>query len=720
MGSFFEDKSGSVITIDSSGPVRHMLSDVIKEVGFTSVQGLPSVKDALNMIEVERVHWILTSVFFDEPVNVFHLLKIITEHPSLKDIRVTIFIEEEEKVHIPTLSELGAFSYIMKPFNRPSLVEAIQGQLTSLENNNWDTTLVAADQLLTYLKEKEAHQAKFDLTRNLNRLYPANVEYLIDMAEAQFGLGRQSESKVTLKQAKFMSPDLSEKIDEISQKLFEETFEIDMTTEGGFDVLNIGECIITDPDDASRKAVVEILTSLGVKDIKEFEDGEAAWSWIVNLKEPPGLVCHEWRIPKINAPVLAQRIREKFPLVPLFVISSLIKDSDLPLLEEMGISQGVSKPVDKKLLLSKLIDFLQRFRQPKDIESKEKKIRHCINADRIDEAKKLWEEFIQIDSLPIEKRNRVEAELSYANGDYQKCCDLAIESLKVDKNSLFLLNLLGKALIQVGDYESSLKCLERAQQLSPMNITRLCMIAETNLNMGNVEGAEEALDKAKSIDSENEKVKETETSVAIEKNDLDAAKKVMSELHSINSFIGFMNNKAVALAKSEKFDESIALYRKVIDAIPDQQLNLKAVVSYNLGLGLAKNGDNELASKTLEETMAFGKTKVHSKAQSLRNKIEMSVRTGKPLKFARAEKANDSADKGDQKDTANTPTETNNRSLVATVQTNPGDLCCFLVFNNPEPKDNKVKEMLASLPNFSFRGTIERDATFGADKSLRN
>ena len=57
-------------------------------------------------------------------------------------------------------------------------------------------------------------------------------------------------------------------------------------------------------------------------------------------------------------------------------------------------------------------------------------------------------------------------------------------------------------MMKLRDFTSALKCFEKAQSLSPLNIERLCQIAEANSEIGAQEAAKENIDDAKDDDDD--------------------------------------------------------------------------------------------------------------------------------------------------------------------------------------------------------------------------
>ena len=86
------------MVVDPSGPVRQLISDTIRtSLGFETVQGRPSIQDMLQSLESESVDWVVLSLAADQPANAMHFLKLCLEHPELRQVRVSLCVEEEEK-----------------------------------------------------------------------------------------------------------------------------------------------------------------------------------------------------------------------------------------------------------------------------------------------------------------------------------------------------------------------------------------------------------------------------------------------------------------------------------------------------------------------------------------------------------------------------------------------------------------------------------------------
>ena len=364
MTSAFQDKSARVIFVDPSGPVRQMVSDVIRSLGFESVEGRGSIADLIEHLEIDEADWVIVPLMGEETVNAMHLLQVVTATPELKNTRVSFLLEEQEHEVLPTAVELGLFSWHTKPFNKESLTKSFTELIETLEANEWDATRTAAHYLRKFLDTADDKEVRCQLEKSLVNLYPGDVDQLTILARALHIAEKQDEAKSVLAQAKLLASDNAAQIDEIAKELFDTT---DLgSTDGAANALGLKTAVVVDSDEAVTTEIEQILKEVGVEEIKIFHDGAAAWEYLKDAEEPD-VIVQEWRIPKLSGPYLIQNIRHKgFASVPVIVASSLLKPNDMPLLREMGIAKIVNKPLAKKDFLSNLIWTIQQDRSPSE------------------------------------------------------------------------------------------------------------------------------------------------------------------------------------------------------------------------------------------------------------------------------------------------------------------------------------------------------------------
>ena len=715
----FADKSARVILVDSSGAVRQLLNEVAKTVGLTNTQAVASIQDAHNILETEQVDWLIVPLSADQEINGLHTVRMTVNFAQLRGVRVSLLLDEKELNILPRAFENGLLSYHLKPFTKDSLTKDFEDLFAVFEANSWDGTRTSAEYLRRYLRGTNQAADLLSLEKTLLELYPGTVPLLVNLAHAQHLNGNTDTAKMTLKQAKFIDPKYEESVKAKAQELFGASG-LDDAADGsgstGSNVLGINTVLVIDADESVRAATKAIFAEIGVPEIHEFADGEEAWGWI-DANPEPNLIVTEWRIPKLTGPLFIQRIRSKgFLHAPIIVQSSLIKPMDMPIIREMGVANLVQKPVEREQFLKSIIWTVQQDRLPTEQQTMENKIRSFLGIKNMVEAEPLIARYLDDPSIAAGRKNVIRAEFAFAKDRFEEARDHAIEALKGSNESIFALNILGKSLMILRQFEQALKCFQKAQSLSPMNLERLVMIAETQAEIGEAEAAQDSVNKAKDIDPDSSAVAEGQVKVAIASGAQDNAKNVMGQLESIGNVISYLNNKAVAHAKCGYMDEGIDLYMKTLAAVPPEKKDIQAIVQYNMALAKIRKGDNQSAVSDLDAVIALNDPRVHKKASSLKDRLEKSIGSGSVFSLKEGDTGPSSSESA-QSQSSEEPKAADSQTLVSfLVETVAGDHCCYLVYKTTATDGAELQRLMKNPPKFKQRKTLERGETFaGAD-----
>ena len=723
MSKVFQEKSGKVIVAEQSGATRALLVEVVRGLGFKDVTGVPSIKDALSMLEVEPIIWCIVPLGADQNENAMHVLQICLQNPELRDLRVSILIEESEMYCLPAAFEKGLISWHQKPFTKDSIKSDFANFIKRLEDYQWDVSLVAGDYLREQLVLNQSYEDLLKFERSLAETYPMRADLLLNCAIPLVKAERKDEAKLMLRRAMLLDPSLEARVNDIAAKY------LDGDYKGGAgetdNVLGLERVLVVDSDEAVHKNVKEVLEEIGVKDVEAFVDGEAALKHLEDHPHP-SLILQEWRIPKVPGPLFIQRAKSKGAQnVPIIVISSLIQSEDMPFVREMGVAAIVNKPVDRALLLRTLVNTVMQDRAPTDQYALERKIRELLVAKNLKDARELFDHYKSNDKVPVGMKKTMEAEICLASGEFENARNFGIEAIKMNGDSLFALNLLGKALMHLKDYAAAVRCFEKAQSLSPLNIERLCNLAEVQSEMGDVKSAEESLEKAKDVDSGSERVKEAEAKVAVNSGDSERAKKIMKQLDSLSNVVAYMNNQAVSWARAGHVDRGIEQYHKTLRAIPDEKSEVIATVDYNLALAHVRAGQYDEARGYLEKSLEKGLFKVSGKAKSLLARLRRALETGSKIVIRNESHENHHGDSDQSAETTKSaaiPIEAaakEHRDIVSRISARRGEIGCFMIFN-PTTIDTRARVLFDNPPRFNTRRAITREVSMGADKMLKS
>lgn len=709
----FADKKAKILVVEGANANRSLLTETIRAHGFSDVTGAPSLTDAIGILESEKVDWLITGLMGGDE-NALQILRLATQVPELRNLRVSLLYDDSEASVLPLAFQWGLLSVFKKPYTKESISAEMKTFVARGEQLEWQSSLISAAYLRDILVANQRHEDRIELEKNLIKVHPGRTEILFDLAAAYRGAGRKSESIATLKQVELIQPDLAERAKQLKEDLLQgEAIDPDDGTGKGLNILNLHHVIYVDSDTALHAAFKETMASIGVENVQCFVDGEQALEHI-KANPNPDLIVHEWRIPKVTGPLFVQRAKsEGAPSAIYLVVSSLVQKEDVPLLKEMGIADTVAKPFERHQLLKSLVWSVQQDRSPTDQGAMERKIRQLLKDKNFAGAIEVKNSYKLDPKIPMGAKAMIEAEFAYAERNYDRAKEYAVDALKRSGDSILVLNLLGKIFMNLRDFASALKCFEKAQTMAPLNIERLCTIAEVQSEMGNYGKARDTIHDAKKVDADNVRVTEAEAKVELNAGNVEGAKKLMSQLEALGNVVSYMNNQAVTFSRSGHIDKGIEQYAKTLGAIPDEHHETKAIVTYNLALAYARANRLDEAKAELAK---IGESKVVKKSKSLLSRVEQSLSNGRPLSLHAVPTAAESPAGGvTEQDEAG---KWESASTLAAIEIRRGEIGCYLVFSDAAPPE-QGKRLLDKPLRFKARNAIERSETMGADKNLK-
>ncbi len=725
MDSMFRDRKVKALVVEGSGAFRTLFAEVLRSQGFEDVQTVPSLKEAIGILEVEPVNWLISSVFPDAEENLMQVLKLSCIVPQLRELKISALVEANEVEVLPEAFSLGLLSYHMKPFTRDSLQTEIQGFLADFEKYQWNSLLYSSYYLRKCLMQISRFEDLLQFEKQLLKVLPGDVSQLLNLALPLIKLKRPDEAKQVLSQVLKLDSNLQKQVKAIASQHFQ--MEAIDTLEAATDILGIKNAVIVDNDSTVQNEIRSALNEMGVEDIKIFNDGETALNYLEENSNPD-LILQEWRIPKITGPLFLQKAKETgAKTTPFIACSSLVEKSDIPFLREMGIAHVLKKPIQRNELIKGIAWTIQQDRRPTDKVALERKTRQFLADKNFEEAEKTIALYLSDEAIGHGPKQLLRAELAYAKGDYEKARDLSIDAMKQGGESILVLNLLGKAMLQLRVLETALKCFERAQELAPQNLERLCQMAEISAELGDEGKAEALLDKVDDMDPNGNKGDESRAKIALNKGDSKGAKNIMSQLESVQSVVAYMNNRAIAMARCGMVDEGIQQYRRTVEALPDNRPDIESVVWYNLALACIRNNNLDEAKECLIKPVHANNPKIKPRVDKLLARLKNAQAKGETLTLAKvevasaataAEGAEPTAEGGAGATVAATIAAggdvdigTNDKSFQAaalTIDNRAGDKGCYLIFQ-PNQKNADVAKMLEHNILFKVRKGINKD-----------
>ena len=219
-----------------------------------------------------------------------------------------------------------------------------------------------------------------------------------------------------------------------------------------------------DPDATSRKTAVRYLKQLGFGSVLEFHDGVEALHWTQDHQ--PDLIIQEWKLPKLSGAAFLQRVIDLWPNCHFILTSSLVNQGDQALLDELGVYTTIQKPLTEDRFLGQVLSFLKWLNE--DLESTSlRKLRGALNKENISEAERIRDKAKQSSSFSTSLSTLMNAEILYALKDYVGVVSIIKNRVETNKHQLRLLDLLGKSLLKLGDYETALICSKKPKHTHP-------------------------------------------------------------------------------------------------------------------------------------------------------------------------------------------------------------------------------------------------------------
>jgi CheY-like chemotaxis protein len=705
-----------VLVVHPVSSVRHMLLDLLKNRGMKEIQAVAGGQEAIHFLEVEHVDWLIAPFDLGEHINTLKILNLVRSEPVLRKLRVSLLYDPTSESQFLSLAfALGLFSCHANNYVRDDLERSFD-QIFFLDRlYSGEASLVSSFFLRQHLIETKNYQELLKLDQNYLSLFPGSTFVLSNLVESLAFCGQKDGALSLAQQIELIDKRAGQLSAKRLQKLGINLRALKSLTTQREDVLKLQSVVIVDPDTDVLFAIKNLLTEAGVKSVETFETGTEAMDWLA-VNPPPKLFICEWRIPDLPGPFLIQRLRQTRAFDTLtLVCSSLVGPEDRVLLREIGVDDVLEKPFDSQVFFKTIVSVMQENVRPTEQKSLHTKIIRAIDMGRLGEAERLLAHVILDVRIEASLKLELQAEFDFANQRLDDASQKALHALEKSQGSISVLNLLGKIFLHKKDYEMSLKFFEKAQAQSPKNIDRLIAMSQIHLNKDDISAAQAAVDRAKSLDGTNEAVAEHAALLKLSAGDVSASRQILSSLDKGERFIAAMNARAIALVHRGRFDEGIKLYEDALNAIPFSWKEKRAAVMYNLGLGYARYGDLDMASKHLHGALKSSNKELIKKASHLLTRVERAVAKGIKLHItdlpleAQQQEIHMSSKRVSKQCLG--PSSADLRVWVEKLEITRGDLNCFLLYPVNEMDLTKYKNVLLPPLNFAKRDALVREGT---------
>ena len=684
-----------VLVVEETSEWRYNIHNAIRSIGYRMVEGVPTIRDALDKMESEPFGWLFLSLNPADNPNLFHILEMITTYPELRHLKVSAFVKQQDSLYLKQAFEMGLMSYHNFAFSKEELTQSMTTLNERLTAHKWDSTFTSCEYLRDFLKAMEEHSALVDFERNLIRFNPSHPDILVNLAEAH-ALNKDMElCAKALKQSILIDPSNEERAEVVRSNLLKK--DLSEFGDGTINLFDIKTALVVDSDEITQNNYIKILKKIGCEKIVTCMDGEEALQKIIGAA--PDIIISEWKLPKINGPFFVQRIREKGLItIPIMIVSSLVSDQDRNLMREMGISNVVPKPLIENSFIKALSWVMQQERIPTDSSILEHRVSVLASNRKFKEAARLISDCQSNSNVNEGSICYMRAEIYYAQKKYKEAKNYLIKAVQLGHHSTRVYNLTGKTLMKLDDVTTALKCYEKADKLAPYNIVRLCAMAEAQESSGESSLANQTMSLIKSLDPRNQKVLVTEANFSLTRGAINKAKRILSEMDNLNEVFTFLNNKGVALAKRGKVNESISFYEKAMLAIPEESVEIVEAIQYNFALAQVRMKKYKEVTKVLKDLKKANSSRIAKKSEQLLAKVEKAIKDGTEIVL-------DTQKQEEVEEAVDIDQVQERLSNFKIVPPDPGDICCHLIYIDKTP-DSTKRYTITGLPRFRTHTSV--------------
>jgi two-component system chemotaxis response regulator CheY len=118
------DKSMKILVVDDFSTMRRIIKNLLKDLGFTSIQEADDGNTALPMLQQGDFDFVVTD--WNMPgMQGIDLLRAIRSDDNLKHLPVLMVTAEAKKEQIVAAAQAGVNGYVVKPFTAATLKEKL-------------------------------------------------------------------------------------------------------------------------------------------------------------------------------------------------------------------------------------------------------------------------------------------------------------------------------------------------------------------------------------------------------------------------------------------------------------------------------------------------------------------------------------------------------------------------------------------------------------------
>ncbi|WP_297848109.1 lipopolysaccharide assembly protein LapB [uncultured Desulfovibrio sp.] len=326
---------------------------------------------------------------------------------------------------------------------------------------------------------------------------------------------------------------------------------------------------------------------------------------------------------------MLRQLKNGFPELWSIIVTHEVNKQRFVLLHESGVDNCIVKPVGAQALLEKVA---LTIRPQGKVERKLEWARGLLGQGEHLRALQVCKEALEVKSNSAAALLLI-GDIFRAMQQYDKACEAYENASRTSSMFLEPLRKLAEVHAETGNASKRLACLERLDELSPLNVERKLAIGELYLKLNRPDKAKKMFDQA--IHLSDREAREYVSSVAfrvadvyMDKDPQTAAVFLQRGLEGKKGFWGpedliIFNRLGILLRRAGKWREAAEEYRKALQVAPnDEKLH------YNLGMAYLEGKDFESARASILKALALNPDLPRKSALVAVNLATVFVQTG--------------------------------------------------------------------------------------------
>lgn len=577
----------NVYIVEQSAPLKIMLKTMFRAGGFPVKEAFETVP-SIDEIDTEAT-WLVVHVTDDNQEKLLSFLEEISA--SDKKIQVSVIIAKSDHDFFPLLASLGALSYFEFPMTSESLKNEIE-EFKEMSDSNIAYPNIAVHYVRKLYRSDSMYSAWKDFESQLVESQYRS-KFIDTMARFQdIYKGLNSNSKVEEVQSILKAYSNEANLESLEKKIRVLAY--------------------------NRLEDLDRISYLLKKDLFEVTR-VVDWSSRPSNADDYDFILVDWDYKAMPWPYIVSSARQD----DRFILFNVPSEINMENIFDYKISVAISKDSNPESALESIIyEYFSYGLKRNYYKEKIDFLNNCYSVN-IEPLKLNYKNCIaycktyKINSIAL-----FDSEYSLATGQTQKAKKIAENYFEDFGESPWILELLGRIYLKLGDKEKAIPILERVIFQNSEDIDILCRISEKYAEVGDEKLSERYLDRASSLDSNSLSVIETNLKTKVIFGHPDGVKGLIDKIPNLNRVVSYLNNLAVSYAALGDFSRGLGLYNDAITIVGAHDKEIMHIISYNVAICYLRAKDYQSSLSILDnpdlDPKIFGERRQQLKSNILK------------------------------------------------------------------------------------------------------